>query len=76
MIEFKDEIIVPKNSILGFSNSVIFDGSSAKPLDLFEKKVDPNLKSDIKIELTSETIVINYKNEALQFIDSPHMCIH
>ena len=30
-----------------------------------------NLKSDIKIELNSETIVINYKNEALQFIDSP-----
>ena len=69
--EFKDEIIVPKSSILGFSNSVIFEGSNAKPLELFEKKIDPNLKSDIKIELNSETIVINYKNESLQFIDSP-----
>ena len=69
--EFKDEIDVPKNSILGFSNSVIFDGSTNKPLELFEKKVNPNLKSDVKIELGSETIIINYKNEALQFTDLP-----
>lgn len=69
--EFKEDIIVPKNSILGFSNSVTFEGSSTKPLDLFEKKVNPNIKSDIKIELGSETIIINYKNEELQFNDSP-----
>lgn len=70
---FKNEIVVPKNSILGFSNIVTFDGSQSKPLDLFEKKVDPNLRSDIKIELNSETIIINYKNEELQFNDS-HIC--
>ena len=69
--EFKDEIYVPKNSILGFSNSVVFDGSTNKPLELFEKKVNPNLKSDVKIELGSETIIINYKNESLQFTDLP-----
>lgn len=69
--EFKDEIDVPKNSILGFSNSVIFEGSNNKPLELFEKKVNPNLKSDVKIEIGSETIIINYKNEALQFTDLP-----
>jgi len=69
--EFKEDIIVPKNSVLGFSNSVVFDGSNVKPLDLFEKKVNPNIKSDIKIELGSETIIINYKSEELQFSDSP-----
>lgn len=67
----KDQINVPKHSILGFSNSVMFDGSTAKPLELFEKKVDPNLKSEVKIELGSETIIINYKSDELQFIDSP-----
>lgn len=67
--EFKGDIIVSKNSILGFSNTVVFDGSNEKPLDLFEKKIDPNLKSDVKIELGSETIIINYKNEMLQFND-------
>lgn len=69
--EFKDEIYVPKNSILGFSNSVVFEGSNNKPLELFEKKVNPNLKSDVKIDLGSETIIISYKNEALQFTDLP-----
>lgn len=69
--EFKEEIIVPKNSILGFSNTVIFEGSSSKPFELFEKTINPNLKSDVKIELGSSTIIINYKNEELQFTDSP-----
>lgn len=69
--EFKNEINVPKNSILGFSNIVIFEGSNNKPLELFEKKINPNLKSDVKIELGSETIIINYKNESLQFTDLP-----
>jgi hypothetical protein len=53
--QFKDKINLPKNSILGFSNVVLFDGSSSKALELFEKKVDPSLKSDVKVELGSET---------------------
>ncbi len=68
--DLKEQIVLPKNSIVGFSNTVIFDGSNAKPLDLFEKKINPNLKSDIKIELGSETIIIHYKNKDLQFADS------
>ncbi|WP_042355652.1 hypothetical protein [Bacillus rubiinfantis] len=69
--EFKAEIIVPKYSVLGYSNIVLFDGSFSKPLDLFEKKLDPTLSSDIKIDLGSETIIINYKNEELQFNSLP-----
>jgi hypothetical protein len=69
--QFKDEITVPKNSILGFSNVVLFDGSSSKPLELFEKKVDPTLKSDVKVELGSETIIIHYRNEELQLSNLP-----
>ncbi len=68
---FRDEIVVTKNSILGFSNIVVFEGSMAKPLELFEKKLDPELRSDIKIELGSETIIIHYKHENLQFNDLP-----
>ena len=70
--EFKDEIVVPKNALLGYSNTVVFDGSIKKPLDLFEKKVDETLKSDIKIQLSSETIVIVYKNKELQFANSSY----
>ena len=68
---FKDGITIPSNSILGFSNTVIFDGSISKPLELFEKRVDPNINSDVKVELGLDTIIINYKNEDLQFTDSP-----
>ncbi|MEK6263350.1 MAG: hypothetical protein N2B06_00970 [Clostridium sp.] len=68
---FKNEIIVPKHSILGFSNIVLFDGSSTNPLELFEKKLDESLKSDIKIELGSETIIIHYKNSEYQFGSMP-----
>ncbi len=70
-LEFKDEIVVPKYSVLGYSNIVMFDGSYTKPLDLFEKKLNPDLSSDIKIELGSETIVIHYKNEQMQFNTLP-----
>src|SRR5690606_28368468 len=42
--QLKDQIILPKNTILGFSNTEIFDGSNAKPLDLFEKKINTNIK--------------------------------
>jgi len=67
---FKDEIVVPKHAILGFSNSVIFEGSDRKSVDLFEKKLNPALKSDIQIEVGSETIIIHYKTEDLQFVHS------
>ncbi|MEG1254409.1 hypothetical protein [Clostridium sp.] len=68
--QYRQEIKVDANSILGFSNTVLFDGSNAKPLEIFEKRVDPNIKSDIKIEIGSETIVLVYKNESFQFNDS------
>lgn len=67
---YKDSIIIPKHAIMGFSNTVLFDGSHTKPYDLFEKKIDPNMNCPIKVELGSETIIISYKNEEFQFIDS------
>lgn len=67
---FKEEITVPKYSALGFSNGVIFNGSADKPFQLFEKRVDPQLKSEISIILGNETIIITYKSEEFQFNDS------
>ena len=67
--KLKDKIIVPKNSILAFSNVVTFDGSYKNGLDLFEKRVDPNIKSEIKIDLGEETIIITYKKAEMQFND-------
>ena len=68
---FKNEIVVPKHFILGFSNIVLFDGSSTNPLELFEKKLDESLNSDIKIELGTETIIIHYRSSDYQFGSMP-----
>lgn len=67
--ELKQDIQVQPGMVLGFSNIVIFDGSQQKPYDLFERKVDKTIKSDVEIRLGDETIIVVYKNEALQFSD-------
>lgn len=69
--EYKDKIIVHKGMALGFSNLVTFDGSQKKPYDIFEKKVDNTIKSDIEIRLSDETIIIVYKKDTMQFQDLP-----
>lgn len=69
--EFKQCIVIPKGSALGFSNLLIFDGTQKKYYELFEKKVDKNIKSDIEIRLSDETIIITYRKESMQFLDSP-----
>lgn len=63
----KAEIIVDAHAILALSNVVIYDGSTNKPFELFEKRLRKDLSSGISIELGEETIIINYKNENLQF---------
>lgn len=65
--EVKSEITVKSGNVLGFSNTVIFDGSQNKPFELFEKKIDKDIKSDVEIRLGTETILIVYKKEEYQF---------
>ena len=66
--ELKNGIVVEAGNTLGFSNTVIFDGSENKPFDLFEKRIDKDIKSDVEIRLGSETIMIVYKTEDYQFV--------
>lgn len=66
--EIKNEITVVAGNALGFSNTVIFDGSQNKPFELFEKKIDKDIKSDVEIRLDAETILIVYKKEEYQFV--------
>lgn len=68
--DYKDDIVIPKHSLLGYSNTVLFDGSLSKPYELFEKRLDPSMKSLIRIELGRETIILHYKHEDYQFVDS------
>lgn len=64
---FKADILLSSNRLLGYSSVVVFEGSIQQPLVLFEKKLDENLSSDIKIELGTETIIIHYKKADFQF---------
>ena len=68
---FKESILLPKNSILGLSNIITLNVIK-KPQDLFEKKIDPNLKGPFEIELSNETIILKFKNENYQFVDIPN----
>lgn len=70
--ELKNEINVDPYSAIAISNIINFDGSKKKPFDLFEKKLDENIKSDIKIELGKETIIIKYKSKDIQFHGMPN----
>lgn len=65
--DLRDSIVVPKFSMIGFSNIVTFEGGMKNPLDLFEKRLDPNLSSAIKYELGSECIIIHFRDEDTQF---------
>ena len=71
----KSKISIDKHCLLGLSNVVIFDGSMRKPFDIFEKRISSDLNSDIKIEVGSETIIIEYKHEDYQFVTSPNSSI-
>lgn len=68
--QFREEINVTKYSLLGYSN-VITLRNVKKPFELFEKRLDENLKSDIKIELGQETIIIHYRKPEFQFNHMP-----
>lgn len=70
-LPFRNELTVNKHSLLGYSNVVKFDGRIKKPFDLFQKKLNENLNSELKIELGLETIIIHYKNKDFQFVDLP-----
>lgn len=73
--QFKEEISVPQFALLGYSNVIVFDGSIKKPFDLFEKRVNEQMVSDIKVELGQETIIIHYKKPEYQFSHLPKSAV-
>lgn len=68
---FKEEISVQKNGLIGYSNVLVLEGRFRKPLEIFSKRVDENLSSEIKIELGNETIELVFKDANYQFGELP-----
>jgi hypothetical protein len=69
--DIRSDVFVPAHGVMGLSNIVLYDGNNKKPFDLFEKKLDPSINSDIAIELGEETILIVYRSAEFQFITFP-----
>ena len=69
--QYRDQIIVTRHSLLGYSNVVTFNGHMKKPFELFEKLYDENLTSAIKIELGTESIIIHYRDKDVLFEGMP-----
>jgi hypothetical protein len=63
----KSNIKIEKYNILALSNVERFNGDLKKPYQLFQKRVDATIKSDIKIEFNQEFIVIVFKNKDYHF---------
>ncbi|MEQ7221166.1 hypothetical protein ACODG4_00450 [Vagococcus fluvialis] len=68
--EYKAQIEVKRHSLLAYSDEVVFESSEVKPVDLFEQSIQENMKMPFKIDLTSETIVLVFKDRELSLKDA------
>lgn len=59
----KNQIIVPKYSLLGYSEIETYLGSSNESIILFESRIDPEMQSAFAVDLGSSTIVLKFKNK-------------
>lgn len=64
---FKEKLNIKRGSAIAISSIVTCDGSLKKPFDLFSKRFDPELNTDLNIKLEDEVICIVYKNEDIVF---------
>ena len=68
--EYKKSIVVKKGNALGFSSVQRLDSRDNKPFDLFDKRKDETIKSDIKVELSEQMITIVYRSDEIMFDNS------
>ncbi len=60
--QYKEEIHIKRNSLLGYSDESTLEGNEAKPLDIFEQSIKDNLSVPFKVELHSETIKLVFRD--------------
>lgn len=65
--KIKDQIILKPNMLLGMSNIVNFNGQIKKPFELFSWKFNPELDSEIKIELATDEIIIHHREKEYRY---------
>lgn len=65
--EFKEELQVKRYGLLGYSNEVILDENTDNAVDLFEQTIREEMTVPFKVELTSETIVLQFNSREIVF---------
>lgn len=65
--QFRDQIIIKKNSLLAYSDEVVFEGDEIKSVDLFEQSINSELEVPFKIEVTSEIIKLIFRDKKYNF---------
>lgn len=59
---FRDEILINRHCVIGYSGTIEFDGSDKEAMGLFEYSLDPSMKKDFKIEITQDNVLLVWKN--------------
>lgn len=59
----KDQLVIPKHSLIGYSNISTMRNTGKEGVALFEKTVDPNMKLDFQVVLSSESIILKFKDD-------------
>lgn len=67
--DLKSNIQVSKYTLMGYSNTVTYDGEGTKPLELFETQIDPDIKSSFKVELGTNTVILKFKDSSYLMSD-------
>lgn len=64
----KDQIILKPNMLVAMSNIVNFNGQIKRPFELFSWRHNPELDSEIKIELSTDEIIIHHKEKDYRYL--------
>lgn len=59
----KDQLILPKYSLIGYSNVSTVRNTGKEGVALFEKTVDPNMVLEFQVVLSNESILLKFKDD-------------
>lgn len=60
---FKNQIIIPKNNLIGYSNVSSIRNTGKNQIQLFKFATDETSKSDFKVDFDEDSIILIFKNE-------------
>lgn len=59
----KEQLSISKNSLIGYSNTSTVRNIGKSGVALFEKNIDPSMKLDFQVQLSTDSIILKFKEE-------------